>query len=91
MCMFASMIATPLYMLNANLRQCSAHLYFCRQTVVATLCFGPFCALWGPISQYSAHFKPIRLYPDPIKAPMGPKGPHGSQNWPIGPYRALIN
>ena len=38
---------------------------------------------------YSGHFGPIRTYPDPIKAPMGPKGPYGAQNGPMGPY--IIN
>ena len=38
---------------------------------------------------YSAHFGPIRIYPDPIKAPMGPKRPYKALNGligPIGPY-----
>ena len=56
------------------------------------LLFSTIWALWGSMGPYSAHFGPIRAYPDPTKAPMGPKGPSKAL-WgpfgPIGPY--IIN
>ena len=63
--------------------------------------FGPFRApknvdsvVLGPMGPYSGPLRPMRVYPDPTKAPMGPNGPHMGPlgpKLPIYPINPIIN